>query len=735
MASDVSSATLPAPGIGDLERVLHLRSGGVSLVLDARGDRMPRVLHWGADLGDLTADDLTQLCLASVSPVVTSVPDAPLPVGMLPESATGWPGLPGLSGHRDGRDWSPLFTLTALEQSTRPDGAQCVTATGQDPSTQLTLCLELELTPAGVVRARATVENDGPAGYALDGLLLALPVPSEATELLDLTGRHLRERSPQRTDFAVGMRLREGRRGRTGLDATLVMAAGEAGFSFAAGEVWALHVAWSGNHRSYAERLPDGRAVLGGGELLLPGEIRLATGERYQSPWLYAVYGSGLDEVSARVHGYLRARPSHPRNPRPVVLNTWEAVYFDHSLDKLIALADAAAEVGAERYVLDDGWMRYRRDDTAGLGDWYPDEVVWPHGLSPLVEHVHGLGLQFGLWVEPEMINLESDLARAHPDWIMATGDRMPLAWRSQQVLDLTHPQAYEYILDRLSSLVAEYRIDYLKWDHNRDLIEAGHQPTGRPAVHEQTLATYALMDELRRRFPELEIESCSSGGGRVDLAVLERTDRVWGSDCNDALERQSIQRWTQLLLPPELIGSHVGPASAHTTGRKHDLSFRAGTALFGHFGIEWDIVSASPQERQELARWIVLYKEVRHLLHTGRVVRAEHPDPALSVHGVVAQDGSEALFAIVTTATAVTAPPGRIRLPGLDSDHSYRVVPQPPGDHPVGIIDPLGVPWLNPDGVTLPGQVLVRVGLQAPELHPEQILLLRVVRQARKGE
>ncbi len=719
----------------DPERVLHLSVNGVSLVLDAQGERMPRILHWGAALGELSADDLEQLCLASGIQVISSVPDVPVPVGILPESATGWPGLPALSGHRDGHAWSPLFTLAGIEQSTAADGAQCVTATGQDPSTQLTLCLEIELAPSGLLRLRAKVANDGPAGYALDGLVLALPVPSEATELLDLTGRHLRERSPQRTPFAVGTRIRDGRRGRTGLDATLVMAAGESGFDFAGGEVWALHVAWSGNHRTYAERLPDGRAVLGGGELLLPGEVRLGVDEEYQSPWLYAVYGSGLDDVSARLHGYLRARPSHPRSPRPVVLNTWEAVYFDHSLEKLTALADVAAEVGAERYVLDDGWMRYRRDDKAGLGDWYPDENVWPKGLGPLVDHVQGLGLQFGLWVEPEMINPESDLARAHPDWIMATGDRTPPAWRFQQVLDLTHPGAYEYILERLSSLVGEYRIDYLKWDHNRDLIDAGHQPSGRPAVHEQTLATYSIMDELRSRHPGLEIESCSSGGGRVDLAILERTDRVWGSDCNDALERQSIQRWTQLLLPPELIGSHVGPTQAHTTGRRHDLSFRAGTALFGHFGIEWDIVSATSQEREELARWVAFYKDVRHLLHTGRVVRAEHPDPTLWVHGVVAQDGAEALFALVSTATAVTSPPGRVRLPGLDPDRSYQVVLQPPGDQPMGIVDPLGVPWLNAGGVTLSGKVLEKVGFQSPDLHPEQILLLRVVRQARKGE
>ena len=280
-----------------------------------------------------------------------------------------------------------------------------------------------------------------------------------------------------------------------------------------------------------------------------------------------------------------------------MVLNTWEAVYFDHRLDRLTALADTAAELGVERFVLDDGWFRHRRDDTAGLGDWYVDEDVWPHGLHPLIDHVRGRGMEFGLWVEPEMVNPDSDLARAHPDWVLPGPP-----WRHQQALDITIPEAYAYILERLDALLSEYDIAFLKWDHNRDLVT----PT-----HEQTLATYRLLDELRARHPGVEIESCSSGGARVDLGILARTDRVWASDTNDALERQNIQRWTQLLLPPELVGSHVGPPRAHTTGRTHDLSFRAATALFGHFGIEWDIASASDEERTELAEWIARYKRV----------------------------------------------------------------------------------------------------------------------------
>lgn len=271
--------------------------------------------------------------------------------------------------------------------------------------------------------------------------MLVLPVSPVATELFDLAGRWGRERAPQRAPLVVGTHARENRRGRTGPDAPLVLAAGTAGFGTRGGEVWAVHVAWSGNHVSYAERLSTGAAVLGGGELLLPGEIVLAAGESYTGPWVYAAHSAdGLDGIAARCHTHLRARRHHPRRPRPVVLNTWEAVYFDHDLARLTELARLAAEVGVERYVLDDGWFRHRRDDTAGLGDWYVDEAVWPDGLHPLVDAVRGLGMEFGLWVEPEMVNPDSDLARAHPEWLLATGGRRPLPSRNQQVLDSGRP-------------------------------------------------------------------------------------------------------------------------------------------------------------------------------------------------------------------------------------------------------------------------------------------------------
>ncbi|KOX10392.1 alpha-galactosidase [Micromonospora profundi] len=705
--------------------ILQLRRARTSLVLDARGPGLPRVVHWGGDVGDLDDDELRHLVDATVPPVVPSSFDEPPVLSLLPEPSAGWSGRPGLAGHRDGRDWSTAFHLDGLDVDDTGAGPAGLTVRASDPAAGLSLTIEITLDPHGLLTVRHVLRNDGDGAYELRELTPVLPVPAVATELLDLTGRWCRERSPQRHPWQYGSWVREGRHGRTGHDATLLLIAGTAGFGFGDGEVWAVHTAWSGDHVAFAERHPTGVSTIGGGELLAPGEIRLAPGESYTTPLLYAVWSdAGLDGLSDVLHTHLRERPGHPRSPRPVTLNVWEAVYFDHDLDRLRALADRAAQIGVERFVLDDGWFRGRRDDTAGLGDWYVDEDVWPDGLQPLIDHVTGRGLQFGLWVEPEMVNPNSDLFRAHADWLLAVPGRLPPAWRNQQVLDLGRPEAYDYLLERLDALLTAHPgIGYLKWDHNRDLTEAGHD--GRPGVHGQTVAVYRLLDELRSRHPDVEIESCSSGGARVDLAILARTDRVWASDCNDALERLSIQRWTGLLLPPELVGTHIGPDRSHTTHRVHDLGFRAATALFGHSGIEWDITSISEADQAELAAWVALHKRLRPLLHTGRVVRVDHPDPAVWAHGVVAHDKTRAVYAVARLATSVAQVPGAVRLPGLDPARRYLVRPVPDVPAPAAI-DLRPPTWVDA-GVTLSGAALARIGVQLPALHPEQSLVLEV--------
>ena len=702
----------------------HLRAAGVSVVLDSRGRLLPAVVHWGTDLGDLSAAELADLVVAARPPLGDSEFGSPQRVCVVPTEAEGWLGTPGLSGSRGGRGFSPRFTLVDERET-----AGGRTYLARDEEAALDLSVFVELTSTGLVRLRAGLVNrhEGET-YDLDGLGVALPVPSEADEIQDLAGTHTNERTPQRLPFVVGAHKRESRQGRPGLDSSYLLAAGRAGFGFTSGQVWGVHVAWSGNQVATAERSFNGLRVLSAGELLLPGELTLAPGEAYESPWVYGSYGEGLNELSGRFHRHLRARSHHPARTRPVLLNTWEAVYFDHDLEKLGALAEVAASVGVERFVLDDGWFLGRRDDTAGLGDWEVDETVWPGGLHALVDKVTGLGMEFGLWVEPEMVNLDSRLAREHPHWVLRPGEEVGLPSRQQHVLDLGNPDAYKHVATLLHRLLDTYPIAYLKWDHNRVVTQAGQSGTGRPGVHAHTKAAYRLLDELRRDHPGLEIESCSGGGGRIDLGILERTDRVWASDCIDALDRQKIQRYTQLLLPPELVGTHIGAARSHTTGRVHDLDFRAAAAMWGHLGIEWDLTAVTPDELDRTRRWVALHKRLRPLLHTGTVVVGDHPDPAVWVNGVVSPDADEAVYGLTTVGRSSTWPPGRVRLPGLDPERRYEVRPLEVGEEPLrGANDPQ---WCR-SGLRVTGKVLAAVGVQMPPLWPERTRLVSVVATA----
>ena len=662
-----------------MDALIALRAAGVGLLLDISAGQLPAVLHWGADLGEVGPSDWEALRRAQQMPVMNNGVDVPLRLALVPEGRAGWMGRPGLSGSRGGRDWSPRFEVVELEVDGQPvtvgvhtSGAGSVRVACRDEGAELELELLVELTPQGLLRTRAGVRNLGAEAYQVDELLVALPVPGQARELLDFTGRWTKERQPQRLPLVMGEHRRENRRGRTGADAAHQLCLGTRGFGHAGGAVWAVHTAWSGNHVHYAERVNTGQQVIGGGELLLPGEVILGQGEQYLGPWVYASHGEGLDNVAARFHDWMRARPQHPASARPVTLNVWEAVYFDHRLDKLLELVDRAAEVGVERFVLDDGWFGGRRDDTAGLGDWWVSPQMWPDGLDPLISAVKAKGMQFGLWVEPEMVNMDSDLARAHPEWVMQTGGRLPVESRHQQVLNLAIPQAYAQVRDQLSEILRRYEIDYLKWDHNRDLVDAGSAGSGRPAVHAQTLAAYRLMDELRAVRPGLEIESCASGGARVDLEVLQRTDRVWASDCIDALERQQIDWWTKQLIPPELVGSHIASVPFHTTGRILGLPMRAATAVFGHLGIEWDITQAGPEELAVLKGWIDWHKQHRALLHRGRMVRLDWPDDELRVHGMV--DDSGGIFSVAMVAMPGPMGLGLLSLPGLEPQARYRV-------------------------------------------------------------
>ncbi|MFG1921890.1 alpha-galactosidase [Cryptosporangium sp. NPDC048952] len=714
-----------------MSSIALLRAAGVSLVLDLNGP-VPAVLHWGADLGELDGPDLDALRLTGVLEVPHNSPDDPRRLSLLPFERDMWSGTPGYAGHLAGTRTTPRPAL----RSEAVVNGNVVEIPLADPITGLEIDLRIELNRFGLVEVKHIVrrpagDSDPETPFDFSGVLALLPVPSRATEILDFTGRWARERQPQRLPIVDGAHRRDMRRGKPGPGSPYVTIVGTQGFASRAGEVWGVHLAWSGDTTWLVERLPEPAgafsSVLGGGELLRAGEVRLLPGEEYASPTAFFAWSDrGTDGVADRFHQYLRARASHPSRPRPVIVNTWEAVYFDHRLEPLLELVDRAAEVGVERFVLDDGWFLGRRQDNAGLGDWQVDRAVWKDGLGPLADRVRERGLEFGLWFEPEMVNLDSELARDHPEWILAPAEGEGPSERQQYVVNLSHPEAFAYLLTSISDLVAEYGIAYIKWDHNRLLQEAVSRVDGRPTVSAQTHAVYRLFDSLRERHPGLEIESCSSGGGRIDLGILARTDRVWASDCIDPVERVMIDRWTMQLLSPELVGMHVGAPRSHTTARETDLSFRMASALLGHAGIEWNLNQRSPEELEAIRSWISFHKSVRGLVASGTVVHGDLADPATALTGVVAPERDHAVFVYSRTGTSPTTQSGRVVLPGLEPSRKYsvRIVTEAGSPAFAARVAP---PWVVSGEVVLSGAALSGVGLSMPTLHPAQALVLEL--------
>ena len=694
--------------------MIHLRGGSADVVID-ESSGAPTLVYWGAPLGEV---DPSTILAALHRPVQQGSLDVVAPISVLPEHGSGFQGRPGLGGHRrGGTAWSPRFlpvSATRLVSGVRTEAV--------DPVAKLRLVTTITLNE--VLAVQCTVINEGESRYLVDAVHPTLPVPAQASELLTFDGRWTREFHPVRRAWATGTWLSESRAGRTSHEHQPTLFAGTPGFGEWHGEVWGMHVAWSGNHTMVAEALPDGRRYLQGGELLHPGEVSLEPGGSYASPTVLGTYSSdGLTPASWGFHRHARHLPARPRSPRPVLLNTWEAVYFDHDTDRLKELASAAAAVGIERFVLDDGWFGSRRDDHRGLGDWWVSPEVYPNGLAPLISHVRGLGMEFGIWVEPEMVNPDSDFYRAHPEWALVTDGYDPVLARHQLVLNLAHPDAFAHVLGQLDALLRDHDVAYVKWDMNRNHVQ-GSGVRGTAGTHEQTLAFYRLLDALRERHPNVEFESCASGGARIDFEVLRRAERVWTSDCNDALERQTIQWGASMLIPPELMGAHIGPTRSHTTGRMHSLAFRAVTALLGHLGVEWNVLTLDDIERAQLADTIALHKRFRDLAHSGDVVRfdpvANGQQPASHAYGVYARDRSEALVVHAQLVTGISLLPPPLRLPGLDATARYRVehVPMP------------GSAWVwAQSGIELTGAQLATHGIQLPRQHPESGVLLHLVR------
>ncbi|MEH0664468.1 alpha-galactosidase [Vibrio scophthalmi] len=697
-----------------MSQFIHLSSQQHSVIIKV--DRVPEILHWGAKIAQIDED----LLLSTERPISQARLDVDVPLSLCPELGSGHFNAPGIEGHRDGDDWAPVFQVTGVSHSDHS-----ATFELSDDVAGLALTIELQLDPVSdVLQKRVAVKNVGASTYYLGKLSSTLPLPNHANELMTFHGRWCHEFQTQRQRFEHGGFMQENRRGRTSHENFPGLFVGTNGFSEQQGQVWGVHLGWSGNHQMRADVRSDGRRFVQAGELLLSGEMRLSPGDVYQSPWLYGVYSqTGLNGISERFHQFVRSNiVRFPQTkPRPVHLNTWEGIYFDHNPEYIMQMASEAAEMGVERFIIDDGWFVGRDGERSALGDWYLDENKYPDGLEPVIAHVNAKGMEFGLWVEPEMVSQDSNLYRAHPDWVLGLQGYHQPSGRWQYVLDLQNPLCFEYLYDRLNDLLSRYNITYLKWDMNRELVQPGHQ--GKPAVHGQTKALYRLVDKLLEAHPTVEIESCSSGGGRIDFEVLKRTHRFWASDCNDALERQTIQRGMSYFFPPEVMGAHIGPAECHSTNRRHSINMRGVTALGGHMGVELDPVSVSKEEKAAFAHYIALHKRYRHLLHHGRSFRIDPADDRQHIYGV--ENGEEMLLTVCQLAMPNHALPSPLRVSCVDEHARYEVtiVEMPQTSFQLMKQRPK---WLDKT-LKLSGDNLKEIGVTLPILDPESALIVHL--------
>jgi alpha-galactosidase len=532
-----------------------------------------------------------------------------------------------------------------------------------------------------VIERWTVVRNTGDEALTLlraDSAAWALP-PLRDYRLSHVTGQWSAETQLRRDRLPFGETVLTSRRGITSHHANpwVMLDAGEATEDH--GRVWSGALAWSGSWRITAQRTPDGRAGFTGGVGHDGTTVPLAPGEEFTTPPFAGVFTEGgFGAVSRAWHAFTLAHVlPHPDEFAPVLYNSWEATGFDVDEVGQQALAERAAELGVELYVVDDGWFGARRSDRAGLGDWTPAPDRFPDGLGPLVDAVHGLGMRFGLWVEPEMVNPDSDLYRTHPDWVLHFPERPRSELRNQLVLNFARSDVADWAHDWLTRLVGEHGIDFLKWDMNRAFSEAGWpgRQDGADRLGTQYVRNlYGVLDRLRADHPALRIESCSGGGGRVDLGVLSRTDQAWASDNTDAADRMGIQHGFGQVYPARTMGSWVTDVPNQLTDRTVPLRFRFHVAMAGALGIGGDLTHWSEEELREGAALVAEYKSVRHLVQHGRLDRLSPPaEDAEAVLQYTAADGAETLLLGYRRVSRHGSPKVPVRLRGLTPAARYR--------------------------------------------------------------
>ncbi|UTW54781.1 alpha-galactosidase [Kordiimonas sp. SCSIO 12610] len=707
------------------EDYVRFDAGDTSLILACAIGERPRIVYLG---GRLFASHPAEIDLIHTRQHAHGSADVEIAPSILNELGAGVVAKAGFLVHRNGDEWYSFFSVTAIECLSEEE----VVITCLDHHTNIEVKHTISMMVDNeVITFQTSVQNVGRSMLNLQSCMAAcVPIGPQFDQTIGFSGRWAGEFKLQHIPKFIGSYVRENKKGRTSHDAFPAIILGTAEADENSGQALGFHLGWSGNSHIEVERLSDGRAFVHMGEYLFPGEVLLGAEEIYQTPILYVGYsGDGFNGLSHKFHNALKSKVLDDRKqnkPRPIHYNTWEAVYFDHSPQKLMELAQRAADVGAERFVLDDGWFGGRRNDQTGLGDWWIAAEVYPEGLKPLIDHVNALGMEFGIWFEPEMVNPDSELYRKHPDWILSAGDLEQVPFRNQYALDLTRSDVCDYLFGCIDDLLSHHNISYIKWDMNRDVHHPGHA-AGRAVTSKQTKALYSLLERIRNAHPDIEIESCSSGGGRADYGILNHSDRIWTSDSNDALDRQHIQRGASYFFPLSIMGAHVGPEVCHITGRKLSMELRVATAFLGHMGMEMNLLDETPENLKILKLGISLHKQYRRLIHQGDFYRLDTPDFVNAVC-VVSKDKEQALLSWCNmTGHSETLPP-RIFFTGLKPDKLYRLrIIWPVGLQSITSPSIIDVMDLAGMGELVMGEALMKIGVQAPLLHPETCIIYHV--------
>ena len=517
----------------------------------------------------------------------------------------------------------------------------------------------------------------------LSAMSACVDLPDKDYEMIDLAGVWARERHVRRHKLDYGIKSIYSMRGCSSYQFNPFLALARENADEFQGQVYGFSLVYSGNFLAQTEvdNYDTVRVLMG----IHPNGFKwtLGKGESFQTPEMVMVYSeAGLNGMSQTFHKLYRtrlARGTWRDKVRPILINSWEAFYFDFDAPKLLGLADAAADLGMELFVLDDGWFGKRDDSTSSLGDWYPNEEKLKGTLKELAEKINAKGLKFGLWIEPEMTNKDSDLYRAHPDWLLAEQGKRICHSRNQYVLDFSKKEVREYIGDMLENLLAEVPVSYIKWDLNRTFSEVFSNGNDREyqgkVCHKYVLGVYELYERLTSRFPHVLFESCASGGARFDPGMLYYAPQGWTSDDTDAIERLKIQYGTSMVYPVSCMGSHVSASPNHQTNRVTPIETRADVAYFGTFGYELDLLKLGEEDKAEIRRQIAFMKEKRDLIQKGTFYRLKSPfEGNETAWMIVSEDQKKALVGYYRVMQPVNVGFKRLKLKGLKEDTCYKV-------------------------------------------------------------